>query len=106
MAIRALDYCPPTDIEFRDFLSALLTADSQLRPDDSKYQYRRALLRSFASYGIRPTSKGPRGVWESPEGRLSYAAVHFDSIRDNPDEGFRVLWENRRLRYLWRYGKI
>ena len=25
--IRALDYCPPTDLQFCDFASALLTAD-------------------------------------------------------------------------------
>jgi hypothetical protein len=96
MSIRAIDYCPPTDIEFRDFLSALLTADTQLRPDDGKYHYRRILLKSFQDYGIRPTSKGPKGVWETPEGRLSYAAVHFDSIRHDPDEVFRFLWANRR----------
>src|ERR1700730_17748335 len=96
MSIRAIDYCPPTDIEFRDFLSALLTADSQLRPDEGKYRYRRILLKSFQDYGIRPTSKGPKGVWETPEGRLSYGAVHFDSIRHDPDEVFRFLWDNRR----------
>ena len=79
-----------------DLLSALLNADAQLRPDDTKYHYRRILLRSFSDYGIRPTSKGPHGVWEPPEGRLSYAAVHFDSIRHDPDEVFRFLWENRR----------
>lgn len=96
MSIRALDYCPPTDIEFRDFLSALLTADSQQRPDEGKYPYRRILLRSFASFGIQPTSKGPNGIWESPGGRLRYSSVHFDAIRHDPDEVFRFLWENRR----------
>ena len=35
-------------------------------------------------------------MWETPEGRLSYAAVHFDSIRHDPDEVFRFLWGNRR----------
>src|SRR5262249_10785894 len=64
MSIRAIDYCPPTDIEFRDFLSALLTADTELRPNDGKYHYRRILLKSFADYGIKPTSKGAKGVWE------------------------------------------
>jgi hypothetical protein len=96
MSIRAIDYCPPTDIEFRDFLSALLTADTELHPDDRKYNYRRILLKSFQDYGIRPTSKGPAGVWETPDSRLSYAEVHFDSIRHDPDEVFRFLWANRR----------
>jgi hypothetical protein len=35
-------------------------------------------------------------LWETPEGRLSYAEVHFDSIRHDPDEVFRFLWANRR----------
>jgi len=35
MSIRALDYAPPTDLEFCDFLSAFLTADSEIVPDDS-----------------------------------------------------------------------
>src|SRR5262249_46253744 len=32
MAIRALDYMPPTDIAFGDFVSALVTSDLEIRP--------------------------------------------------------------------------
>src|SRR6185436_15006319 len=34
MCIRALDYCPPVDINFGDYLRALITADSDLVPSD------------------------------------------------------------------------
>ena len=60
MAIRALDYLPPTDLEFGDFLSALITSDLEIKPDDSRYGVRDALRRSFAGFGIKPTSKGGR----------------------------------------------
>ncbi|MEK7738265.1 MAG: hypothetical protein AAB319_11000, partial [Pseudomonadota bacterium] len=40
VSIRAIDYCPPVDLRFGDFLSALLTADQELFPDDSKYRFR------------------------------------------------------------------
>ncbi|WP_161494588.1 hypothetical protein [Caulobacter sp. B11] len=37
MAIRALDYCPPTDIDFRkQYSGRLLTADRELVPDDER----------------------------------------------------------------------
>jgi hypothetical protein len=98
MSIRAIDYCPPTDIQFRDFLSALLTADHELRPDDAKFKFRETLRTSFSGYGINPTSKGDgseAGVWEPPDCEVSYARVHLDSMRHDRDEIFRFLWENR-----------
>lgn len=52
MAIRALDYCPPVDLEFGDFLAALLTVDTETVPDDSKYGYRPVIRRTFQAYGI------------------------------------------------------
>ena len=56
MAIRALDYSMPVHMEFRDYLSALLTADREIRPDDSKYRFRDHLRASFEAYGIEPSS--------------------------------------------------
>jgi hypothetical protein len=57
MAIRALDYTPPVHLEFGDFLSALLTADAQVRPDDARYRFRDHLRSSFERYGITPASQ-------------------------------------------------
>jgi hypothetical protein len=60
ICIRALDYCPPVDMRFGDFLRAMITADYDLVPDDP-YGYRAALIDGFRSRGIRP------------EGALSYS---------------------------------
>ena len=57
MAVRALDYTPPVHLEFGDFLSALLTADAQVRPDDARYRFRDHLRSSFERYGITPASQ-------------------------------------------------
>lgn len=53
MCIRALDYCPPVDITFGDFLRAIITADTILVPDDD-LGYRIALLESFEQWGLYP----------------------------------------------------
>ena len=53
MCIRALDYCPPVDPTFGDYLRALLTADYDLvRYDD--LGYRVAFIEAFRRYGIYP----------------------------------------------------
>jgi len=111
MSIRALDYLPPTDLEFGDVLSALITSDFELRPDDSRYHVREALTKSFKGFGIKPTSaygSGDQfGCWEPPQIlrakgasrrrplEISYDQVHRDSLQRDPDEVFRFLWENR-----------
>lgn len=53
ICIRALDYCPPVDITFGDFLRALITADHDLVPDDP-YGYRVAFSSAFMARGIYP----------------------------------------------------
>ena len=102
MTIRALDYSPPVHLEFGDYLSALLTADREIRPDDSVYKFRKALLDSFARYGIKPSSPygdNEPGIWGSPEQEvnqhLSYARSHFEPMQRDADEVFRFIWENR-----------
>ncbi|MDF2434136.1 MAG: hypothetical protein JWP44_3767 [Mucilaginibacter sp.] len=53
IAIRALDYCPPVDITFGDFLRALITADIEFaQPGENNYRI--ALIDAFRSWGIFP----------------------------------------------------
>lgn len=47
ICIRAVDYCPPVDITFGDYLRALITADHDLVPEDPD-GYRDALIDAFA----------------------------------------------------------
>ncbi|MFZ4573518.1 MAG: M36 family metallopeptidase [Phycisphaerales bacterium] len=99
MAIRAIDYTPPCHLTFGDYLSALLTADREMYPDGGKHEYPALLRKSFAEYGVKPTSRQKDGAWrvglvdESVE--LSYHGVHHDSLRYDRDEVFRFAWENR-----------
>ncbi len=53
ICIRAVDYCPPVDITFGDYLRALITADFDLVPDDC-YGYRVSIIESFRQWGIVP----------------------------------------------------
>jgi hypothetical protein len=48
---RALDYCPPVDLTFGDFLRALITADIDFYPDDTD-GVRDALMQAFRLRGI------------------------------------------------------
>ncbi len=48
---RALDYCPPIDITFGDFLRAILTADLDFRPDDPD-GVRDAFMQAFRLRGM------------------------------------------------------
>jgi len=53
ICIRALDYCPPVDISFGDYLRAIITADADLVPDDD-LGYRIAFIEAFRWRGIYP----------------------------------------------------
>ncbi len=53
MCIRALDYCPPVDIDFGDYLRALITADRDVFPNDTR-RYRLAFIDAFRQHGIYP----------------------------------------------------
>lgn len=96
MSIRAIDYCPPTDLTFSDYLSALLTVDREVVPDDSQFGYRAALLKSFTDYGIEPAGETDvDGTWKRCNEELIYSRNHFESMLRDPEEVFRFLWENR-----------
>src|SRR6185503_6384064 len=53
MCIRALDYCPPVDITFGDYLRAMLTANFEHDPEDEERRCV-ALVEAFRRYGIVP----------------------------------------------------
>jgi hypothetical protein len=53
MCIRALDYSPPTDITFGEFLRAIITADVDVVPNDT-HNYRVAFIEAFRKRGIYP----------------------------------------------------
>lgn len=105
MAIRAIDYCPSVDLSFSDYLSALLTVDREVVPDD-KYGYRAALLKNFRGYGIEPRSTGADGSWSRSDREFVYSRTHFDSMLRDREEVFRFIWENREPLQLGDLGYI
>ena len=68
--IRALDYCPPVDLTFGEYLRALITADMDLEPEDA-LNYRTAFISGFRARGIFPS--GVRNLseenlrWQPPD---------------------------------------
>lgn len=100
MWIRAVDYMPPVHLRFGDALSAALTADHEVRPDDSRYELRRHMSESFAAFGFQPASKWKDGMWEPPPADLNYDRVRFESMKSDRDEVFRFIWDNREKLHL------
>ena len=74
MSIRALDYVPPVDIGFGDFLRGLITADFELVADD-KFHYRASIVKAFSEWGIYPTDRQtliPDSLcWEPPSEKIT-----------------------------------
>jgi len=94
MCIRALDYCPPADVTFGDYLRALITADLELHPED-QHLYRVALIDAFRQRGIFP--QGVRGMTEDTLAWPSSADLRADlglpaegvQQAEPPDEGWK-----------------
>lgn len=70
ICVRALDYVPPIDLRFGEFLRALVTADADLVSDDP-LGARVAIAEAFRRRGIFPqgvASMAPDSLtWESPD---------------------------------------
>ena len=70
MCIRAIDYCPPVDITYGDYMRALITADYDLVPEDER-NYRVAIIEAFRGWGIYPRDVRTLSVdslrWEPPK---------------------------------------
>lgn len=73
LCIRALDYCPPVDMNFGDFLRALITADCEYYREDT-YGYRAAFIEGFRKRGIYPRDVRSMSEdslrWRGPEPRI------------------------------------
>ncbi|MDH5371851.1 MAG: hypothetical protein OEX97_02795 [Acidimicrobiia bacterium] len=100
-AIRAMDYTPPIHLTFSDYLSALLTADYELRPRIDRYEFRSRLRAAFGEFGIDPAPDADpdTGIWmrelDVEEPRYNYSRSRFEAMQRDPEEVFRFVWENR-----------
>ena len=70
LCIRALDYLPPVEVTFGEYLRAIITADYDLIPVDV-YGYRVAFVEAFRRRGIYPegvaTLSEERLLWEGTD---------------------------------------
>jgi hypothetical protein len=84
ICIRAIDYCPPVDITFGEYLRAVITADAELVPDDP-WGYRDAWVEAFLYYGVYPS-----GVVSLSEDALRWRGPQVD-VPVVPGLAFRAL---------------
>jgi hypothetical protein len=90
ICIRAIDYCPPCDMEFGEYLRAIITADGDLERSD-KWGFREALMRSFRRRRIFPdhvqfmTEDAVR--WQPPKQPLTIAGLAFRRLKFEGDPG-------------------
>jgi hypothetical protein len=91
ICIRAIDYCPPVDLTFGEYLRAMITADFDLVPDDP-WAYREAFIDAFARREIYPDDVPNLSedalLWRPPSRELEpIEALHFKNLRFAGDPG-------------------
>jgi len=108
MCIRALDYCPPVEITFGDYLRALVTADADMAPEDER-GYRVAFIEAFRMWGIYPRNVRSLSIeslrWPGPQDENQRQALSLveTPIRESVARLERaktqaeLLYENRRI---------
>ena len=108
ICIRAVDYCPPADMEFGEYLRAMITADGDLERTD-KWGCREAIMRSFRRRGIVPdhvqflTEDAMR--WQPPPRDLHIPELAFSQLRfaGEPGQPAGVAELDRQARALGRF---
>ncbi|HJZ96448.1 MAG TPA: S8 family serine peptidase [Candidatus Solibacter sp.] len=115
--IRALDYCPPVDLTFGDYLRALITADLDLNPED-EFNYRTALISGFRARGIFPqdvrTLSEKNLRWQPPVTQLPPSKIEqmlkaLDltwSLSSNRMHSYLRAENNGRLLWQWFQSKL
>lgn len=90
MCIRAMDYVPPVDITFGEFLRALITADYDLVPDDPR-NYRVAFIDAFRKWGIYPrnvrTLSEESLRWHTPKDLYLFPPVPEEAKKSKKQNG-------------------
>jgi hypothetical protein len=114
--IRALDYCPPVDLTFGDYLRALVTADLDLEPLEG-VNARVAFIAAFRNRGIFPS--GIRSLseeslrWQPPtavklpsaefNAMLSKLKLNWDLSTDRRKSHELSMWNARKI-WRWIHG--
>jgi hypothetical protein len=108
MCLRALDYLPPVDVRFGEFLRAVITADTDLVPSDP-HGYRIAMIEAFRRRGIVPEgclSLAPDSLlWEGDDSLPPLTIndlppIHLDYVPGR-EAAAKVAEDNRRIVQQW-----
>jgi hypothetical protein len=90
MVIRAIDYSPAVELEFGDFLDAVLVSDEVVAPEDN-HHYRDSVKKWFNAYGIQQPETNIVDLARQP---FNYTHLNFTSLRADRDEVHRFIWQN------------
>lgn len=90
MCIRALDYLPPLDITFHEYLRGIITADLDLVSDD-QYNYRLAFIEAFRKRGILPYHADPQGATPLAVETLRWRGIDIRALPRAVQNHFRRL---------------
>lgn len=109
IVIRAIDYCPPVDLHFGEFLQALVTADSEMVRDDP-WGYREAFIDAFRERKVYlrnvPSLAEESLVWQPPRKPIPpIKALSFANQRFDGDPG-RVPLPEERTRQACALGDV
>ena len=100
--IRAVDYCPPVDLTFGEYLRALVTGDFDVVPEDP-WGYREALVQAFRRYritvdGVDDLSEDSL-LWKTPTRRMGpIEGLAFDKLSHQREPGQMSTVAERRRR--------
>src|SRR5258705_330482 len=100
--IRAVDYCPPVDLTFGEYLRALVTGDFDVVPEDP-WGYREALVQAFRRYritvdGVDDLSEESL-LWKTPTRRMGpIEGLAFDKLAHQREPGLMSTVTERRRR--------
>lgn len=93
MCIRALDYLPPIDVTFFEYLRALITADAET--DREGHEYRVALIEAFRRRGIYPqdldSTDAPRTL--SVDTLRWTGGINFSAFSDEERQAIRTCYD-------------
>ncbi|MFO0826150.1 MAG: hypothetical protein U0792_24045 [Gemmataceae bacterium] len=98
MCVRALDYVPPLDLTFGEYLRALITADYDLVRDDDR-RYRVSVIDAFRQWGIYPADANVLDEaalrWASPPPAAQDALR--DVVRELPFKDWSLRADRREI---------
>lgn len=113
ICIRALDYCPPVDVRFGEFLRAIITADSDLVQKDP-WGYRAQIIEAFRLRGIVPedianySEEALRWCGPADTGTMlkPCQGLHYDVLNEVDETAAQANRKREKANYvlLWRYA--